>query len=69
MLQNTLIGYDLKINKHESDTYFWKFVGNPLCRMHERTIAEKCRESDENKKKLFEKIENMLNELRSKKSL
>lgn len=53
----TLIGYDLKIDKHESDGYFWKFVENPLYRMHERTIAENCRESDEYRKKLFEKMD------------
>jgi hypothetical protein len=50
-----LIGYDLKIDKHESQTAFWNFVGNPLYRMHEETIVERCRESDRYKEKLFEK--------------
>jgi len=64
----TMITYDLKIDKHESDAEFWKFIGNPLCRMHERTIAEKCRESDEYRQKLFEKMETLINELRSDRS-
>jgi len=65
----TMIGYDLKIDKHESDADFWKFIGNPLYRIHERRIAEKCRESDEYKQKLFEKMETLIEELRSDKSL
>ena len=30
----TMIGYDLKIDKDESDADFWKFIGNPFYRMH-----------------------------------
>jgi len=64
-----LIGYDLKIDKHESDAAFWNFIGNPLYRMHEKTIVERCRESDRYKEKLFEKLQTMINGLRSHKSI
>jgi len=64
-----LISYDLKIDKKESDADFWKFIGNPLYRMHERTIVEQCRESDRYREKLFEKMETLMNELRGHKSL
>jgi DNA-binding HxlR family transcriptional regulator len=64
-----LIGYDLKIDKQESDAAFWNFIGNPFYRMHERIIAETCRESERYKDKLFEKIATMINQLRSHKSL
>jgi hypothetical protein len=53
----------LKIDKRESDTIFWKFVGNPLYRMHEKSIAEKCRYSEEYRKKLFEKMDSLISEL------
>jgi len=64
----TLINYDLKLNKPESDAAFWNFVGNPLYRMIERGIVENCR-SDEYRKKLFEKIDALINELRPDKKL
>jgi hypothetical protein len=64
-----LIGYDLKIGKHESDAAFWNFTGNPIYRMHERGIAETCRESDRYKDKLFEKMETLIDRLRSHKFL
>jgi len=60
-----LISYDLKTDKHESDAAFWNFIGNPLYRMHERDIAETCRESDRYKAKLFEKMETLIDRLRS----
>lgn len=62
-----MINYDLRIDKHESDAAFWKFIGNPLYRMHEKVIAENCRDSEEYKKRLFEKIDTLLNELRNDK--
>jgi len=65
----TFINYDLKIDKHESNAAFWNFVGNPLYRMHERGIVEKCRESDEYRKRLFEKMEALIKELRSGKGI
>jgi ribosomal silencing factor RsfS len=64
-----LIGYDLKIDRKESDADFWEFIGNPLYRMHERAIAEKCRTSDRYKEKPFEKMKTLMNELRGHKFL
>jgi hypothetical protein len=61
----TYIEYDLKIEKFQSDEDFWNVIGNPLYRNSEKNIAEKCRASEEYKKLLFEKIELLINELRS----
>ena len=63
------IQYDLEKGRFESDAAFWKFVGNPLYRMHEKSVAENCRASEEYKKRLFEKIDLLINELRSDKEL
>jgi len=52
-----MINYDLKMDKDESNAAFWKFIGNPLFRMHEKTIAGKCRDSERYRKKLFEKMD------------
>ncbi len=65
----TFIGYDLKLGRFDSDKAFWTFVGNPLYRMHEKNIVEKCRSSDRYKKMLFEKIAILIDELRSDKEL
>lgn len=65
----TFINYDLKIDKHESNAAFWNFVGNPLYRIHEKGIVEKCRDSDEYRKRLFEKMEVLIKELRSGKQI
>jgi DNA-binding HxlR family transcriptional regulator len=65
----TFINYDLKLNKHESDAVFWNFVGNPLYRMLEKSIVEDCRNSQEYRKKLFEKIDILINELRPDREL
>jgi DNA-binding HxlR family transcriptional regulator len=65
----TFINYDLQLHKPESDVVFWNFVGNPLYRMSEKTIVEVCRNSEEYQKKLFEKIDNLINELRPDKEL
>jgi len=46
-----VIDYDLKIKEKESDTEFWKFIGNPLYRLFERSIAEKCRNSSEQRQR------------------
>jgi hypothetical protein len=48
---------------------FWRFVGNPMYRMLERSILEDCRHSEEYKKKLFEKIEGLITETRPDKAL
>jgi DNA-binding HxlR family transcriptional regulator len=65
----TFISYDLKLDRPESHAVFWNFVGNPLYRMLERSIVETCRHSEEYRKKLFEKIDALINELRPDKEL
>jgi DNA-binding HxlR family transcriptional regulator len=60
----TFINYDLKLSKPESHAVFWNFVGNPLYRMLERIIVEDCRHSEEYRKKLFEKIDDLISKLR-----
>lgn len=60
----TFINYDLKLDKHESDAVFWNFVRNPLYRMLEKSIVEDCRNSEKYRKKLFERIHILINELR-----
>ena len=59
----TFINYDLKIDKPETEAVFWNFVGNPLYRMLEKRIVENCR-SEKYQKKLFEKIDALINALR-----
>jgi DNA-binding HxlR family transcriptional regulator len=63
------IDYDVKIDSNESNAVFWKFVGNPMYRMHEKSVAEDCRASEKYKKSLFEKIDLLIEELRSDKEL
>ena len=41
----------------------------PLHRMHEKSIAEKCRDSEKYRRLLFEKIDTLIDELRSDKVL
>jgi len=65
----TFINYDLKLDKPERDAVFWNFVGNPLYRMLEKSIEENCRNSEKYRKKLFEKIDALINELRPDKEL
>lgn len=65
----TFIEYDLKVDKFQGTQDFWNFVGNPLYRNSEKLVAEKCRASDEYKRLLFEKIELLIEELRSDKEL
>jgi len=65
----TFINYDLKLDKPERDAVFWNFVGNPLYRMLEKGIVENCRNSEKYRKKLFEKIDALINELRPDKEL
>jgi DNA-binding HxlR family transcriptional regulator len=64
----TFINYDLKLDKPESDAVFWNFVGNPLYRMLEKGIVGNCR-SKEYRKRFFEKIDVLINELRPDKEL
>jgi DNA-binding HxlR family transcriptional regulator len=65
----SFVNYDLEIGKFESDAAFWKFVGNPMYRMHEKTIVEKCRNSEKYMNSLFEKIDVFIDEFRSDKEL
>jgi DNA-binding HxlR family transcriptional regulator len=65
----TYVEYDLKIDKSESDKEFWNFIGNPMYRMLERSTVEKCRNNERYKIKLFEKINLLIEELRSDKDL
>jgi DNA-binding HxlR family transcriptional regulator len=65
----TFIEYDLKLDKPVSDAIFWNFVGNPLYRMLERGIVGDCRRSERYRKKLFEKVDALINELRPDKEL
>lgn len=57
------INYDLKVDKPERYTVFWTFVGNPLYRMLEKSLVENCR-SEKYRKKLFEKMDALIDELR-----
>jgi DNA-binding HxlR family transcriptional regulator len=65
----TFIEYDLKLDKSVSDAVFWNFVGNPLYRMMEKGIVDDCRNSEEYRKKLFEKIDALIGRLRPDKEL
>jgi len=65
----TFIIYDLKLDKPERYAVFWTFVGNPLYRMLEKSIVEDCRNSEKYQKRLFEKIDVLINELRPDKEL
>ena len=63
------IQHDLRLGKQESDESFWKLIGNPMYRMREKRIAEDCRTNEAYKKRLFEKIDILINELRNDKEL
>lgn len=59
----TFVKYDLRLDKPESDAVFWNFVGNPLYRMLERSIVEDCRHSEAYRRKLFERIDDLIHAL------
>ena len=61
-----LVAYELSLEKFDSDEVFWKLVGNPMYRMHEKSIAGKCRDSPHYKEKLFSKIVSMQTEFDNK---
>lgn len=63
------ISHDLLLKEGESDEAFWTFFANPSYRIHEKKAAKKSRYSNEYKKLLFEKIDILINELRSDKEL
>jgi DNA-binding HxlR family transcriptional regulator len=58
------VTYDLKIDEHESSTAFWKFIGNPLYRIQERSVADHCRASDAYREKFFRKINRLIKEVK-----
>ena len=58
------VQYELKTSETMINRDFWRFVGNPMYRMLERSILEDCRHNEEYKKKLFEKIEGLICESR-----
>jgi len=69
LLQNlyelkAVVNFQLNIDENESDAEFWKFVGNPMYRLLEKSIADRCRESLDYKKKFFEKIETLIEKIR-----
>jgi DNA-binding HxlR family transcriptional regulator len=59
----TFIKYDLRLDRPESDAVFWNFIGNPLYRMLEKSIVEDCRHSEAYRKKLFERIDDLIHVL------
>jgi DNA-binding HxlR family transcriptional regulator len=63
------VQYDLKLDKTESDADFWKLVGNPMYRLHERSVVENCRNSERYKEKLFEEIDFIIRLLKHRKYL
>jgi hypothetical protein len=63
------VDYDLSLKNGESDEAFWTFFANPTYRLHEKEVAEKCRYNNEYKKLLFEKIDILINQLRSDREL
>ena len=65
----SFINYDLKLEKTQSDAEFWGLVGNPLYRILEKSLVEKCRNSEEYRKMLFENIDILIAELRPDKEL
>jgi DNA-binding transcriptional regulator GbsR (MarR family) len=54
-----LVTYDLGRKKFGDDNAFWKLIGNPMYRMHEKHIVMNCRDCPRYKEKLFKRIEEM----------
>jgi DNA-binding HxlR family transcriptional regulator len=48
--------FDLN-HKFDSNEVFWKLIGNPMYRMLEKSIANKCRDCPRYKEKLFNKVQ------------
>jgi len=63
------VQYDLKLDKTQSDADFWKLVGNPMYRLHERSVVENCRKSERYKEKLFEEIDFIIGLFKNRKYL
>jgi DNA-binding HxlR family transcriptional regulator len=60
---------DLLLKEGESDHAFWNFLANPIYRIHEKDIAEKCRFNEHYKNMLFEKIDLLTTGLRNDREL
>jgi DNA-binding HxlR family transcriptional regulator len=60
---------DLELKKGESDDSFYKFLGKPMYRIRVERVSEKCRYSDEYKKMLFDKIDLLIDNIRSDRQL
>jgi len=65
----TFVNYDLKLDRPERDVLFWNFVGNPLYRMMEKGIVENCRNSERYHIRLFEKMDDLRNQIRPDREL
>ena len=63
------IEHDLELKEGESDQAFWTFLANPLYRIHEKSAAEKCRNSEKYKQMLFDKIDILITALRNDREL
>ena len=59
------VSFDL-VQEFNNDEAFWKFVGNPMYRMLEKSIARRCRDCPRYKEKLFSRIESMSKEFDNK---
>ena len=59
----------LQLKDKESDEAFWAFFANPIYRINEKEEARKCQYNEEYKKALFEKIDLLINQLRSDREL
>ena len=67
LLQNlhelrAVVNRQLKLDKNDTDAEFWKFIGNPIYRLFEKTIADNCRDSSRYREAFFEKIESLIEE-------
>ena len=59
----------LELKEEESDEAFWTFFANPTYRMHEKDETEKCDTVKSTKKRFFQKIDLLINQLRSDREL
>jgi hypothetical protein len=56
---DTLVSYSLEA-RNEKNEDFWKFVGNPLYRLFQRSFVDNCRASPEYRKRFYEKLDSMI---------
>jgi DNA-binding HxlR family transcriptional regulator len=63
------IEHDLLLKDGENDQAFWTFLANPLYRLHEKSAAQKCRNSEKYKQMLFDKIDLLITALRNDREL